>query len=163
MGGTLGRLTGDAFRGQGRGGRARARDGGTCSSQRWEEPVAAWDLGLGWSRRPARRSSAGNFLKPGLPTASPWVPGAPRGGGWWGAGRGHKAVCAELVKEKHGVNECTGGRSPEHWLNARSPCLHFLRPSQLRDYWGHSKMGKVMEVLIGRVLEVWRAPATCQP
>lgn len=148
MGGTLGRLTGDACGGHRRGGRERARDGGTCSSQRWEEPVAPWDLGLGWSRLPARRSPTGKFLKPGLPTASPWVPGAPRGGGWRSAGRGQKAVCAELEKEKYGVNEYAHVR-----LNWRSPCLHFVCTfsgqvsSGETDCGGPSGTAKVMEVL----------------
>ena len=105
MGGTLGRLTGIAGLGCGRGGRERAKGGGTCSSQLWEESVAARDLGLGWSRLPARRSPAGNFLRPGPSTASSRVPGTPRGVEWQSVATGQKAVCAELGKEKHGVSE----------------------------------------------------------
>lgn len=58
---TLGGLEGGALRGRGRGGSARARDAGTCSSQRWEEPVAARVLGVGWSPLRARRSRPGTF------------------------------------------------------------------------------------------------------
>lgn len=78
MGGSRGRLTSDACQGRGRRGRARDRNCGTCSSQLWEDPVASWDLGVGWSPLPARRSRAGNFLRPDLPTASPRIPGTQR-------------------------------------------------------------------------------------
>lgn len=67
--------------------------------------MAAWDLGLGWSRLPARRSPAGNSLRPGPPTASSRVPGAPRGVERQRVATGQKAVCAELRKERHGVSE----------------------------------------------------------
>lgn len=64
MRGILGGLAGGALGGRGRGGSARARDAGTCSSRRWEEPVAAGVLlGVGWSPLRARRSPAGNFFK----------------------------------------------------------------------------------------------------
>lgn len=119
MRGILGGLAGGALGGRGRGGSARARDAGTCSSQRWEEPVAARVLGVGWSPLRARRSPAGNFLRPGLPTASPRVPGAPRISGWRSVGRGLKAV-AELGEEKHGVNGAAWS-DPELSLTRRSP------------------------------------------
>ena len=96
--------------------------------------MAAWDLGLGWSRRPARRSPAGNSLRPGLPTASSWIPGTPRGGVWRSVARVQKAVCAELGKEKHGVNEYArkaAWTSPKHSLTRRSPCPSFRAKSVL--------------------------------
>lgn len=37
--------------------------------------MAARDLGVGWSPLPAKRSRAGKFLRVGLLTASPPVPG----------------------------------------------------------------------------------------
>lgn len=119
MRGILGGLAGGALGGRGRGGNGRARDAGTCSSQRWEEPVAARVLGVGWSPFRARRSPAGKFLRPGLPTGSPRVPDAPRRSGWRSVGRGLKAV-AELGEEKHGVNGAAWS-DPELSLTRRSP------------------------------------------
>lgn len=121
MRGTLGGLAGGALGGRGRGGSARARDAGTCSSQRWEEPVAIRVLGSGWSPLPARRSPAGNFLRPSLITASLRVPGSPRRSGWQSVGRGLKAVCRIFWgEEKHGVNEAVWS-DPELSLTRRSP------------------------------------------
>lgn len=119
MRGILGGFAGGALGGRGRGGSARAGDAGTCSSWCWEEPVAARVSGVGWSRLWARRSPAGNFLRPGLQTASSRVPDAPRRSGWRSVGGGLKAV-AELGEEKHGVNgaACT---DPELSLTRRSP------------------------------------------
>ena len=104
--------------------------------------MAAWDSSAGWSPLPARRSLAVNFLKVRPATRVPAGPGAPRRSGWWSVGRGRKAVCTELGKENHDVNEQAREAvesSPELSLTRRSP----WRPFRVRSAFGSPIVGDV--------------------